>query len=130
MANGSWWHEVSLVGLNILFTFWLITNLAFFSFCLVQYGLRRLRKLQQLGFHAIMFPTLILCAGCLLLASLLQLVAANEFQIGGIPPEERSKDFWESIKLIESLFTIAWVLNMWVHLFFVMRYWVVTQKIK
>jgi hypothetical protein len=58
------------------------------------------------------------------------LVAANVFQIGNTQPDERSKEFWQSIKLIESLFTIAWVLNMWAHLFFVMRYWIVTQKIK
>ena len=58
------------------------------------------------------------------------MVAANEFQIEVVKPEVRSKEFWQSIKLIESLLTIAWVLNMWAHLFFVMRYWVVTQKIK
>jgi hypothetical protein len=63
--------------INAMFYIWALLTALFTIFCLVQYGINRVFKLAERGFHSTMFALLMLCGIFELIGTLMQLILFN-----------------------------------------------------
>ena len=103
---------------------WLSFASAIGIFCLYFYGFKRVCRLEQRVFHLPMF--------CMLQIFSILIISANI--CGILFTEAYILDDCTAAGKLQNANTIlvscGWTLNMWVHCLFVMKYWVVAQKIR